>query len=734
MVGSRGHAGHPRCGMHADDREQGLRTSEISLSPSWHAPGKRPFILAGALLALLLALAVTLAWRVIAEERARDLEAWQIRLGILAEGRVAAIRDWLDRQSAELAGLAENTSVQLYLSELAAAGGDAAQVTDAAAQESYLRNLLIVTAERSGFGAPARAPAVAANIQPLAVAGLAVLDADRRPRVATPAMPPLDGRLASWIQSAAPGKPALLDIFPGADGAPAMGFLAPVFAVEGGAGASRQVGYVVGVRPVAAALFPLLRTPGPPEAGAATLLVRPEGAAIAFLSPLADGTPALQRRLAKDTPDLAAAFAVAEPGGFAEKRDAEGAPVLVTGRAVPWTPWTLVYEVRQDVALAESDRRATRLVSAFALALIIVAGGLAAVWYQASSHRARAAAGAFAAMAKRFEQQSELLRLVTDSQPNAVFIADELGRYRFANLETERRTGLAEPDLIGKTLDAVLGPAAAARYLERNAEALGTGRRINALDRIEEADGVSIRQTAHVPLAAGLDRPRGVLVIEEDVTALFRERERRERVLKQLVRAMSAAIDRRDRFAADQSVRVAAIARATAEEMALDPALVEAAETAGMLVNFGKILVPPELLTKAERLKEDEIRLIRSAIEATADFLAGIEFDGPVIETLRLMQEHWDGSGPHGLAGEAIPVTARIVAAANAFVAIASPRAWRPGSDLDGALTQLLGEIGTRFDRRVVAALVSYLDNHGGRARWAALTEGRARAPGAPAA
>jgi PAS domain S-box-containing protein len=354
---------------------------------------------------------------------------------------------------------------------------------------------------------------------------------------------------------------------------------------------------------------------------------------------------------------------------------------------------------------------------------------LASVWYAATSRRASQAAADFRALAERFASQGELLRLVTDSQPNAIFIVDEAGRYRFANREAARRAGLAEADLIGKSLAQVLGPAAAERYIRPNAEALADDRPVHRIGRSERDGEATVLQSAHVPLPPGPDLPRSVLVVEQDITAIVRERERRERILKQLVRAMAAAVDRRDRYAADQSVRVAALSFAIAGEMGLDPVLAETAETAGSLMNFGKLLVPPELLTKAAKLSADEIKLIRSSIQATADIIAGIEFDGPVVETLRQMQENWDGSGPRGLKGEAIGVTARIVAVANAFVAMASPRAYRAGSDVDAALNELLGKVGSLFDRRVVAALVAYLDNRGGRARWVELSRARVEDP-----
>ncbi len=136
-------------------------------------------------------------------------------------------------------------------------------------------------------------------------------------------------------------------------------------------------------------------------------------------------------------------------------------------------------------------------------------------------------------------------------------------------------------------------------------------------------------------------------------------------------------------------------------------------------MNVGKILVPEQVLTRTGDLSAGEIRQIRDSIQAGADLLRGIEFDGPVVETLQQSPERWDGSGPRGLAGEAIILPARIVAVANAFVALVSARAHRPGLGFDAAIDTLLKETGAALDRRVVASLISVLDSRGGRADWA---------------
>ncbi len=210
-----------------------------------------------------------------------------------------------------------------------------------------------------------------------------------------------------------------------------------------------------------------------------------------------------------------------------------------------------------------------------------------------------------------------------------------------------------------------------------------------------------------------------MLVIESDISETVNERARRERTLSQLVGTLMAVVDERDPYAAHQSERVSGLARAIASEMQLDTVTLQSVEIAGRLMSLGKILVPEEVLTRSAALSTDEIQLVRESLQASADLIAEIEFDGPVVATLRQLQERWDGTGePGGLAGEDILLPARIVAVANAFVAMVSPRAWRTGSSVDEAIDRLMAEVGKAFDRRVVAALISYLDNHGGRRDW----------------
>ena len=146
--------------------------------------------------------------------------------------------------------------------------------------------------------------------------------------------------------------------------------------------------------------------------------------------------------------------------------------------------------------------------------------------------------------------------------------------------------------------------------------------------------------------------------------------------------------------------------------MQLDDVLIETAQVAGRLMNVGKILLPAGLLTKKDNLNEEEKKNIVESIYESANFLKDITFEGPVADTLNQCLENWDGTGPKGLKGEDILVTARIVAVANSFVAMISPRAYRKKMTQDEVLNNLLKEVEKKYQRAVVAALINYVENH----------------------
>lgn len=320
----------------------------------------------------------------------------------------------------------------------------------------------------------------------------------------------------------------------------------------------------------------------------------------------------------------------------------------------------------------------------------------------------------------RLNDQDDMFHMLTDQTPSALTIYNDKNEYWFVNASAARHLGDEGVSVLGKTPAAVLG-ADKGRPLERLLDAVRAGgQTIEHLERdTNERGHIAYRQMRLQPMHEISGLTGGVLAREEDVTSLVVERERRETMLRQVISTLVAVVDRRDPYASGHSSRVGQLSRALASELRLPEQDVEAAEIAGSLMNFGKVLVSRSILTKNEGLTADELRRIRDGILTSAEILSMIEFRVPVVPTLHQVLERIDGTGvPKGLRGEEIMLTARIVAVANAFVAMVSPRAYRPGVEPIEAVARLNQQAGSAYDPAVIAALDGYLRKHDGRLNW----------------
>lgn len=697
--------------------ENNQETLEI---PDINAASSRPVMALAALVAIAAIVAFYFVFRFAEADRARGLQAWQNQLNVVADSRAGAIADWFDASRSAVQKVASNQSVSFYLTELSWTA-KAEKVTDGDARRVIIGNFLKWSAAQSGFDAPPTGASVGANIDRKARAGLAVTDAKGALLVSTPFTPPIEATLARYRDAKPASGVYVSEVFTGPAGDPSVAFVARVYA-EQAAADNQIVGYIVGVRPLGADMFARLRQPGDVTRTGETYLVAQDGNQIDYISPLADGSPPMTRHLAADTPDLAEAFALAKPGGFAIKRNYNGNKVLVTSRALETPAWTLVRTVGADEALGEIDRRRASILTILGLAILTVAAGLLLIWRHGASVRVAHEAARFAAMASRFEKLSRFLRIVSDSQPTSISVVDSDGVYKFVNTAAAREAGMKPDDMTGKKLGSVLPPYKVRLLSADNQKVLESRQPLSTVHGFQEEDGLKVVKADHIPLDVQPDGgyDKGVLMVRQDITDVVKERERRENNLRQLVTTLATIIDSRDPYSADHSKRVAEVSEAIAQQMELSDTEVETAEIAGALMNLGKIMVPRNVLTRPEQISQGELTDIRRNILMSAELLQGLEFDGPVVATIRQVQAHWDGSGlPAGLQGEDILITARIVAVANAFVGMVSVRAHRPGLDFDTAIRYLLQQVDKAYDRRPVAALANYLDNRNGRARWA---------------
>ncbi len=154
--------------------------------------------------------------------------------------------------------------------------------------------------------------------------------------------------------------------------------------------------------------------------------------------------------------------------------------------------------------------------------------------------------------------------------------------------------------------------------------------------------------------------------------------------------------------------RVGIYAAGTAKRLGLSPAQVTQVRRAGELHDIGKVETPVEIANRPGPLRAEEHAVVRAHVDLGGWIVAGLG-DPELAAIVRHHHERLDGAGyPDGLAGEEIPLGARIVAVADTFDALASGRPYRPAKRVDEVLELLDAEAGAQLDPDAVEAFRRY--------------------------
>jgi putative nucleotidyltransferase with HDIG domain len=202
------------------------------------------------------------------------------------------------------------------------------------------------------------------------------------------------------------------------------------------------------------------------------------------------------------------------------------------------------------------------------------------------------------------------------------------------------------------------------------------------LQHLNRAHQIFLRLQAHTDLA-DVDRRIGRL----------------EELFLDIVRGWSASIESKDLYTRGHSDRVAEYAVALARAVGFDEHTLFWVRMGALLHDVGKIDVPSEILNKPDELTPAERAVMEHHPVAGAAMLGGIDFPWDILPMIRSHHERWGGGGyPDGLAGEAIPRSARLLTLADVYDALTSNRPYRTAVDHDRALELMASSIGTMLD------------------------------------
>ncbi len=196
--------------------------------------------------------------------------------------------------------------------------------------------------------------------------------------------------------------------------------------------------------------------------------------------------------------------------------------------------------------------------------------------------------------------------------------------------------------------------------------------------------------------------------IEALVRRLRQALRQNQELFLETIRTLAAAIDAKDPYTRGHSERVSSYSMAIAKHLGLTQDEVFRIRIAAILHDVGKLGIRDSILNKPGGLSEDEYRIMRRHPDIGAQIMTPIRMLKDIIPGIRNHHETWDGNGyPDGLAGEQIPIVARIIGAADTFDAMTTNRPYQRAMSLEYVLGKMRGMSGTRFDPQVVEALLA---------------------------
>ncbi len=317
--------------------------------------------------------------------------------------------------------------------------------------------------------------------------------------------------------------------------------------------------------------------------------------------------------------------------------------------------------------------------------------------------------------------KAESLAALVDASNEAIMSYDDHGIITSCNRAGQGLYGYAEAELTGRSI-AILSPTkrraeqvqlmeAAARgdlIVERDTQRLHKNGSL--LDVSVTLSGITKGGSLRGYCAVTHNIGRRVLEHDQLKTAVRLRTHDLSRSRAETLHRLALAAEYRDYETAEHTHRVGENAALVATALGLSASSVELIRQAAPLHDVGKIGIPDRILLKSATLTPEEFDVMKEHTILGSRLLA--RSDSPVLQlgdSIALAHhERWDGDGyPAGLAGQAIPIAARIVAVVDAFDAMTHDRPYRPACTSDDAVSEIVRSSGTQFDPQVVEAFRS---------------------------
>ncbi len=676
---------------HGDPAAEPLDFSTLSEQPAPRHRG-RLLIWGAAVLAVIAVAAVLVPSLTISTKKSQLSEQIAERLELTAAGQAGVISTWLQGSGRLADPVVESELLRLFAAEMDLAGGDMTRMV--APQSDELGGLGVPLTEQVPFIQRIISD-FATNVDFLAAylvgrngnafvtsSGAPSFSADQR-RLARESF-----ERAQTVYGAARSMPAGL----------VLDLAVPIFPAQVEPGRGKPVAVMILIAPLTGKLSEFLSLDPLANPNTRRVLVQLSGDQLTRIEPGAN-VPVAPINI--ENFDLAAGDIP-----FARRPSLAGlGEVYSAGAMVSGPTWWVLEEVEVATAERPLATYSTAAVLVAVLVVIAVAIAFGAFWWRLASLHNHTLAEQYRTLADRIQAQKQLLDSINGAIPEFIGLKAPDGTYLYVNPAFATAIGRSPEAILGLDDASIFGQGTAKRLALSDRRVLNSREPVTVDEEIYLGGEPRYLQISKVPFLDSAGESSGIVSVTRDVTELVEQQRKKERAIQQMVSALVRAIELRDPYLAGHSRRVAEFAVAVGKQLGRDEEELATLELAANLSQIGKLAIRKELLNKPTRLTEAEITEMESHVGHAIDFLKGIDFELPVVETIAQMHERLDGEGyPKGLAGEDIRLTGRILGACDVFCARVEPRSYRAGLAPAAVLDILEGNI-TRYDPDVIEAL-----------------------------
>ncbi len=296
--------------------------------------------------------------------------------------------------------------------------------------------------------------------------------------------------------------------------------------------------------------------------------------------------------------------------------------------------------------------------------------------------------------------------------PVGYFTFDEKGLMLDLNLTSATMLGVEKQKLIRKKFLLYVTPDFRPPFNTFCQRVLETGTKQTCELKLDTSARIVLMEGISVPGDDGHGKKIRTVMIDIAERKVMEEKlrqgkEKLEKAMKDTFHLLMSVIEQRTYQTSQHRQMVVGLARAIAEEMGIPEGRMEGISTAGLILDFGYMAVPVDILSKPQGLTELETTIFKTHPQAGYNMLKDLQFPWPLAEIVLQHHERMDGSGyPRGLKGDDILLEARILTVADTVEETCCDQSYRPGLGIENALEEIEKNRGTLYDAGVVDACV----------------------------